>query len=189
MSLQTATISPSELRAHPDLGTKVRLLDVRTPGEFAGARIAGSHNVPLPDLADHAGALVSGPATDLVVVCQTGGRARQAAEVLRAAGHPAVAVLEGGVAGWQAQGGEVEREKETWALERQVRLVAGSLVAGSILASLRVPAARFLAGAVGSGLVFAAVSNTCMMGNLLARLPYNRAASTDVAEAVAALTA
>jgi hypothetical protein len=98
-------------------------------------------------------------------------------------------VLEGGVAGWQAQGGEVEREKETWALERQVRLVAGSLVAGSILASLRVPAARFLAGAVGSGLVFAAVSNTCMMGNLLARLPYNRAASTDVAEAVAALTA
>jgi rhodanese-related sulfurtransferase len=189
MSLQTATISPSELRARPEVGTKIRLLDVRTPGEFAGGRIAASHNVPLPDLAEHAGALVAGPVTELVLVCQTGGRARQAAELLRAAGHDGVTVLEGGVAAWQASGGEVESDKATWALERQVRLVAGSLVAGSILTSLRLPKARFLAGAVGSGLVFAAVSNTCLMGNLLARLPYNRAATADVEQAVAALTA
>ena len=189
MSLQTATISPADLRARPDLGTKVRLLDVRTPGEFAGARIAGSHNVPLPDLADHAGALVSGPATEIVVVCQTGGRARQAADLLRSAGHDSVTVLDGGVAAWQADGGAVQADKATWSLERQVRLVAGSLVASSILTSLKFPAARFLAGAVGSGLVFAAVSNTCMMGNLLAKLPYNRADSADVEKAVAALTA
>ena len=189
MSLQTATISPAELRARPDLGAKVRLLDVRTPGEFAGGRIAGSHNVPLPELGAHAGALVAGPATEIVVVCQTGGRARQAAEVLRSAGHDSVAVLDGGVAAWQADGGAVEADKETWALERQVRLVAGSLVATSILTSLKFPAARFLAGAVGSGLVFAAVSNTCMMGNLLAKLPYNRADAADVERAVQALTA
>lgn len=189
MSPQTATVSPAELRSRPDLGGKVRLLDVRTPGEFAGARIAGSHNVPLPDLGAHAAALVSGPATELVVVCQTGGRARQAADLLRSAGHDSVTVLDGGVAAWQADGGPVDADKPSWSLERQVRLVAGSLVAASILTSLRFPAARFVAGAVGSGLVFAAVSNTCMMGDLLAKLPYNRADPTDVEKAVAALTA
>ncbi len=186
---QTATISPAELRTRPDLGTKVRLLDVRTPGEYAGARIAGSHNVPLPDLASYVGAIVAGPAAELVLVCQTGGRAKQAAEVLRGAGHDAVTVLDGGVAAWQSSGGDVEADKPTWSLERQVRLVAGSIVATSILASLKFPKAKFLAGAVGSGLVFAAVSNTCLMGNLLAKLPYNRAAAADVEAAVEALTA
>lgn len=150
---QTATVSPAELRIRPDLGTKVRLLDVRTPGEYTGARIPGSYNVPLPDLASYVGAIVAGPAA------------------------------------WQSAGGDVETDTPIWALERQVRLVAGSIVAASILASLKFPKARFLAGGVGSGLVFAAVSNTCLMGNLLAKLPYNRAEGGDVAASVAALTA
>ena len=45
---------------------------------------------------------------------------------------------------------------------------------GSVLASIATPAARFLAGGVGAGLVGAALTNTCAMGTLLARLPYNR---------------
>ncbi len=40
---------------------------------------------------------------------------------------------------------------------------------------------------VGSGLVFAGVTDTCGMAMLLARLPYNRAASCDVDAMVAAL--
>jgi hypothetical protein len=46
-----------------------------------------------------------------------------------------------------------------------------------------VPAARFVAGAVGAGLVLAAMTNSCAMGMLLARLPYNRAAATADASA------
>lgn len=76
-----------------------------------------------------------------------------------------------------------------WSIERQVRLVAGSLVAGGVLASLRFPKARFLSGAVGGGLVFAAVSNTCTMGVLLGKLPFNRANAGDLDAALAALTA
>ena len=41
---------------------------------------------------------------------------------------------------------------------------------------------------IGSGLVFAGVTDTCMMGMLLARLPYNRPASCDVPAMVRALT-
>jgi hypothetical protein len=33
---------------------------------------------------------------------------------------------------------------------------------------------RFIAGALGAGLVAAALTDTCAMGNLLARLPFNR---------------
>lgn len=47
-------------------------------------------------------------------------------------------------------------------------------MATAIVASVRRPAARFLAGAVGGGLVFSAVTNTCGMAAVLARLPYNR---------------
>ena len=73
-------------------------------------------------------------------------------------------------------------------MERQVRLAAGTLVLTGILASSRWPAARFLSGAVGAGLTFAALSNTCAMGRVLLKLPYNRAGSIDGASAVAALT-
>jgi hypothetical protein len=41
---------------------------------------------------------------------------------------------------------------------------------------------------IGSGLVFAGLTDTCAMGMLLAKLPYNRAASCDVGSMVRALT-
>ncbi|MCW2682980.1 MAG: Rhodanese-like protein, partial [Blastococcus sp.] len=66
--------------------------------------------------------------------------------------------------------------RRRWALERQVRLVAGSIVAGSVLASIRFPKARFLAGGIGTGLTVAAVTDSCAMGAALSALPYNRGA-------------
>jgi rhodanese-related sulfurtransferase len=186
--MSQATITPTTLRSRVGSDAKLRLLDVRSPGEFAAGRVPGSHNIPLGDLAAAASTLVAGPVTELVVVCQSGGRAALAADVLRAAGHDGVSVLEGGLAAWEQVGGAVEGGGSAWTIERQVRLVAGSLVAGGVLASLRFPKAKFLSGAVGGGLVFAALSNTCLMGALLAKLPHNRAANADVDAAVAALT-
>lgn len=186
MSLQTATVSPADLRGALD---GARLVDVRTPGEYAAGRIPGSHNVPLPDLPRHAAALAR-RGGELVVICQSGARSGQAAGILREAGHPKCLVLAGGLVAWHGAGGAVESDAPSaWTIERQVRLVAGGLVAGSVLASLKAPRARFLAGAVGSGLVVAALTNTCLMGNLLAKLPHNRARSADVEAAVAALVA
>ena len=41
-------------------------------------------------------------------------------------------------------------------------------------ASTVVPRAKWLAGLVGGGLVFAAVTNTCAMGMALAKMPWNQ---------------
>ena len=69
----------------------------------------------------------------------------------------------------------------------QVRLVAGSLVLVGALGSFVVPGLQALSAFVGGGLAFAAISNTCAMGVLLSRMPWNRTPSFDPRKAVAQL--
>lgn len=83
---------------------------------------------------------------------------------------------------FERAGGQVVRGRQRWAMERQVRLVAGSLVTASIATSLLAPKARFLAGVVGAGLTFSAVTNTCAMARALSVLPYNRGAKALTGE-------
>ena len=96
-------------------------------------------------------------------------------------------VLDGGMQAWQAADRPVEVEEPKWDLERQVRLVAGSMVLSSILASVVWPPARFAAGLIGGGLTFSAITNTCGMARALSKLPYNRGPGVDPAEALGAL--
>jgi rhodanese-related sulfurtransferase len=170
-------------------GSDIRILDVRTPGEFETVHIPGSYNVPLDTLGEHAGELARRVAQPVVLVCASGNRASQAEKRLQEAGMDNLKILSGGITEWQAKGGDVRRLKSRWGLERQVRLVAGSLVLASVVASILVPSLRYVAGFVGAGLAFSAVTNTCGMAMVLARLPYNRSASCDIDAAVAALTA
>ncbi len=161
--------------------SSVRILDVRTGGEFESVHIPGSFNVPLQTLAEHASDLahVEHP---VVLVCQSGGRATQAHGKLRDAGKQRLHILEGGMSAWRAAGGDViESASGRWAMERQVRLSAGSLVLAGVLASVFVPKAKWLAAGVASGLVFSAATNTCAMGDVLAKLPYNKTDNCDIA--------
>jgi hypothetical protein len=89
--------------------------------------------------------------------------------------------------GWEGNGFKVDRGKQRWDLERQVRLVAGSIVLSSVVGSIFAPKLKWLAAAVGGGLTFAAVSNTCAMGTALAKLPYNRTGTYDPQELVSQL--
>lgn len=163
------------------------LLDVRTPAEFTSVRIPGSHNIPLSDL-DSVADRLAAASRPLVVVCQSGQRSQQAQQRLLAAGVDDVHVLEGGLRAWQRHGGEVERGEQKWELERQVRLVAGSLVLAGVLGSRLVDERlKYIAGFVGAGLTFAALSNTCAMANVLSRLPYNRGPGADVEASIRAL--
>lgn len=165
-----------------------RVLDVRTPAEFETAHIPGSYNVPLNNLREHRAELRRHLDEDVVLVCQSGGRAAQAEKALAEVGLPGLRVLEGGMAAWQSSGAPVNRGRQTWELERQVRLVAGGLVLSSILGSTVAPRLKWLAGGVGAGLTFAAVSNTCAMGMLISKMPWNqRAESCDMDEVVKAL--
>jgi rhodanese-related sulfurtransferase len=167
---------------------RVRVLDVRTAGEFESAHIRGAYNVPLDTLGEHATEIRAAVADPVVLVCQSGARARRADEALRAAGMPNLHVLDGGLNGWLAEGRAVERVRPRMSLERQVRIAAGAMTATGALLALAVnPLFALLPAFVGSGLVFAGVTDTCAMGMLLARLPYNRAAACDVDAMVRAL--
>ena len=117
-----------------------------------------------------------------------GNRATNAQSTLDSAGKTGLYVLDGGMNAWQAAGGEVNQgSNERWAMDRQVRMVAGSLVTAGVLASLVAPKAKWLAAGVGGGLVFSAVSNTCAMANVLGRLPYNQGAGCDIERVLAEL--
>ena len=101
---------------------------------------------------------------------------------------PNLHVLDGGVNGWVAAGSPVRRGAARVSLERQVRVVAGALAAtGAVLALLVNPLFALLPAFVGSGLVFAGVTDTCGMAMALSRLPYNRPATCDVDAMVRAL--
>jgi rhodanese-related sulfurtransferase len=183
-------IDPEQVRRLLDRG-EVRLLDVRTPAEFESVHIPGAYNVPLGTLAEHGEELrrhVDGP---VVLVCRSGSRARQAEEALREIGMTQLHVLDGGMEAWERAGFPVRRgERQRWGLERQVRLVAGSLVLLSVLAGVFVARPLvWIAAMVGAGLVFSAVTNTCGLALLLAKLPYNRGATCDVRDMVRALAA
>jgi rhodanese-related sulfurtransferase len=92
-----------------------------------------------------------------------------------AAGLTSVANVEGGTLACVEAGLPVVRGKKAISLERQVRIAAGSLVLiGVLLGWLVHPALAGLAAFVGAGLVFAGLTDTCGMGLLLARMPWNR---------------
>jgi rhodanese-related sulfurtransferase len=181
------TINPADLRILLQSASPPRVIDVRTPGEFDAVHMPGAYNVPLDLLREHRDEISSHLDQDIVLVCRSGQRAAQAEDTLRRAGLTNVHVLDGGLAAWEATGFAVNRGAQRWDLERQVRLAAGLIVALSVLASVLVPGAKWVAFAVGGGLAFAALTNTCAMGMLLARLPYNRGATCDLQAVVAQL--
>jgi rhodanese-related sulfurtransferase len=169
--------------------TAPRVLDVRTPAEFETSHIPGAYNVPLDTLREHRAELRRHLDEDVVLVCRSGARAAQAEEALAGVGLPGLRVLDGGMVAWESAGAPVNQGRQTWELERQVRLVAGGLVAAGVLGSVKVPALKWVAGAIGAGLTGAALTNTCAMGMALAKMPWNRTASPcDVDELVAALS-
>ncbi|WP_228281742.1 YgaP-like transmembrane domain [Rubrobacter marinus] len=101
---------------------------------------------------------------------------------------PNLHVLEGGMGAWVAAGKPVERGRGRISMERQVRIVAGALAAaGGVLALTVSPRFGALPAAVGAGLVFAGVTDTCGMASVLSKLPYNRGANCDVDAMVGAL--
>lgn len=171
------------LAANPD----TLIVDVRTPAEFETAHIDGAINLPLDQVDAHLGRIVHDAGGELLLICQSGNRANQACAKLAGAGLTEATVLTGGMTAWLAEGGPVRRGRQRWSLERQVRLAAGGIVLLAVVVSIWLPGARFVAGFVGAGLTFAALTDTCAMGMLLSRLPYNRGAGCDVDGAIARL--
>lgn len=165
------TISPQQALQS---ASSALFLDVRTPAEFEEVHINGAVLHPLSDLDPAQVQRLAQGRSACVLVCRSGGRARQAFEKLAQQGIAGLTVLEGGVSGWEAQGLPVVRGAKSISLERQVRIAAGGLVMlGSILAYLVNAAFIAIPAFVGAGLIFAGITDTCGMGMLLAKMPWN----------------
>lgn len=174
------TVSAEELHEMLRDGTEPLMLDVRSAAEHRRAHIPGS--VPVPDelVRSETEALAASLAeTDrpVVLLCQAGPRSQQAHDRLVGAGAEGLRVLDGGLTRYRAVAGDeaLSLGSGPWAMERQVRMAAGSLVlAGLIGGRFLSPKARLLSGAIASGLIYSAASDTCGMANVLARMPWNQ---------------
>lgn len=172
------TISPMALHTICQGGKAVELIDVRTPAEYRQVHAAIARLVPLDTL--NPGAIVSKRVLNkdepLYVICRSGSRAQKACEAFAAAGFGDVVVnVEGGTLAWEQAGLPVEHGKKTIALERQVRIAAGGLVTlGCVLGTFVHPWLHALSGLIGLGLVFSGITDTCAMGMLIAKMPWNQ---------------
>lgn len=160
----------------------LHLVDVRSPAEHAGLHVEGAVCCPLGEwqtetlLADLRRRGFTADDT-LYLLCQAGRRAQMAAEKIAAESAVNVVVVEGGTQSCVAAGLPVRSTaREVMSLERQVRIAAGFLVLSGVLLGLfMAPAWYALSGFVGAGLLFAGLTDTCAMGMLMARMPWNRA--------------
>lgn len=173
----TAVISAVELKQLCERGETPDLIDVRTPAEFQEMHVVAARNVPL-DRLDPAALrreTSAGFGKPLYVICQKGGRGKQACEKLTAAGWTDVVNVEGGTLACESAGVPMVRGKKTISLERQVRIAAGALVlTGAVLALTVHPYFVELSAFVGAGLMFSGITDTCGMAMCLARMPWNQ---------------
>lgn len=181
------TISAGEVHALREEGVAPPLLlDVRTPLEFQSERIEDALNVPLDQLDARLDEVPD--RANVVVVCRTGVRATIAAETLGRAGRRA-RVLEGGVHGWRRAGLPLREGRKRLAVDRQVQLIAGTMVLGGVaLGALVSPWFLALPAFFGAGLTFAGATGTCGLALLLMKMPWNRVVASP-AEAVGAVCA
>jgi len=172
-----STLSPRKLAELCKGGKKIDLIDVRTPVEFREVHVDLARNVPL-DRLDPAAVMQArnGSADEpLYVVCRSGSRGQQACEKFLKAGFANVVNVEGGTLACIEAGLPVVRGKKVISLERQVRIAAGSLVLlGALLGWFVDPGFIGISAFIGAGLLFSGITDTCGMGLLLARMPWNR---------------
>ena len=175
--MTVSTMSPRKLAELCNEGKKIDLIDVRTPVEFREVHVEIARNVPL-DRLDPTALMqaCNGSAPEpLYVLCRSGSRGQQACEQFLKAGFSNVVNIEGGTLACIEAGLPVVRGKKAISLERQVRIAAGSLVVlGALLGWFVHPAFIGLSAFVGAGLVFAGITDTCGMGMILARMPWNQ---------------
>lgn len=94
-------IAPATLAARIEAGSAPKILDVRSPAEFASGHVPGAINVPHTELATRLPALDLSTDDEIVVYCERGPRASSAAATLRGAGFVSVEHLEGDMSAWR----------------------------------------------------------------------------------------
>lgn len=171
-------ISASEFANLVLSGQQLDLIDVRTPVEFRALHVTIARNAPLDRLdPNEIEAARNGTASEpLYVVCRSGGRSRQACEKLLAAGVNNVINVEGGTMACVSAGAPVVRGRSAIPLNCQVQIITGVTVVAGAVATVLTSNLYWLSLPIlmGAGLVFSGLTNTCAMGTMLARMPWNQ---------------
>ncbi|GAB5402236.1 MAG: rhodanese-like domain-containing protein [Aureliella sp.] len=155
----------------------VDLVDVRMPTEYREVHAGGAKNHPLDSLDPKA--IVesrNGRSSEpLYVICKSGGRSTKAVQQFLNAGYDNVVNVEGGTSAWVEAGLPVVRGKKAMSLERQVRILAGFLaLLGAVLGLFVHEYFVGLSAFIGAGLMFAGITDTCGMGMMLSKMPWNK---------------
>lgn len=174
---QSQTISVGQL-AERDRQGNVDIIDVRTPFEFREVRAVVARNIPLDVLDPHTVMKERNRPADepLYVICKGSTRGAKAQQKFVDAGYENVINVEGGTEAWVAAGLPVVRGKKAISLERQVRIAAGFIVLVGAIAAMVTGNVYFVGipAFVGVGLMFAGITDSCAMGVLIARMPWNQ---------------
>ena len=177
MAKNISRITPEELENLRKKGHPIKLIDVRSPAEYRECHATPARNVPLDSLDPHAimESRNGSRETPRYFICQSGNRAQKACEKFDIMGHTQIVHVEGGTQAWQEAGLPVVRGKKILSLERQVRIAAGTLVLiGAVLGWIIHPVFIGISAFVGAGLVFSGITDSCAMGMLLAKMPWNQ---------------
>ncbi len=170
---ENSTISVQKLAARDAQGN-VDLIDVRTPLEFREVRAVTARNVPFDQVDPH-GLMKDRNGEPLYVICKGGTRGAKAQQKFVEAGYRNVINVEGGTEAWVTAGLPVVRGRKAMSLERQVRIAAGFLVlVGALLGIFVHPYSTGISAFVGAGLMFAGMTDSCAMGMLIAKMPWNQ---------------
>lgn len=166
--------SVQEINELLDSGGECQVIDVREFSEFNSERIADAQLMPLSNFEKHADEIDH--SKPVYIMCRSGNRAKQAAEKLMNKGFTDIHVIEGGMTAWSgASLPVIKGESKVWSLERQVRFAAGLFVlAGIVLGVFLSPYFYLISAFVAIGLVFSAATDTCAMGMVMARMPWNK---------------
>ncbi|MHB8170415.1 MAG: rhodanese-like domain-containing protein [Thermincolia bacterium] len=92
-------ISPTELKNKLNIGETMYILDLRPKDEFEQHHIRGSNNVPFGELQNSSNKIPDNQ--EVVLVCFHGAISVSAAEYLDSQGYENLAVLDGGIEGWE----------------------------------------------------------------------------------------
>jgi rhodanese-related sulfurtransferase len=174
---QLKSIPAQQLQQNGNL-QQLEIIDVRTPVEFREVHVESARNIPLDrlDVNEYIDQRNGSKDQPLYLICRSGGRGKLACQRFLDAGFENVFNVEGGTEACVAAGLPVVRGKKAMSLERQVRIAAGSIVlAGSIAALVTgIPWLIAIPALIGAGLVIAAITDTCLMGMMIARMPWNQ---------------
>lgn len=160
------------------------VIDVRSPMEYQGKHIKDSFNIPLDSIStDHVESLLANhnikKNENIYLICKSGQRSRMAQDKLSALSG-SVMCIDGGIDG-MANNNTIQFNQSTSnviSLERQVRIATGTLtLIGILLGTFIHPLAYSLPAFVGTGLIFAGITDWCGMGLLVAKMPWNNVRS------------